>query len=52
MDNIFPEKYLDIIPGYCNDEQKERSSKDTQENIPVLYQEGKNKIESIKIDEA
>jgi hypothetical protein len=51
MDNFFPEKYLDIIPGYCNDEQKERSSKNAQENIPVLDQERKNKIKSIKIDQ-
>jgi hypothetical protein len=52
MNNVFPEEYLDIIPGHGNDKQKERSRENTQENIPVLDQKGKNKIESIKIDQA
>jgi hypothetical protein len=50
MNDFFPEKDLDIIPGHCDNEQKKRSCKNAQENIPVLDQEGKDKIECIKVD--
>jgi hypothetical protein len=52
MDDFFPEQYLNIIPGYCYDKQKNRSGEDAKKNVPVFDQERNDKIESVKIDKA